>query len=70
MADHFQVPLGASDLIEEEFRGVRSTAMAYRYAPVVDFFRRVDEDAVVGISVLRGNPSASAFFHLERHEKL
>lgn len=68
--NHFRVPLGISDLDQAEYRDVNSTAMVYRYVPVTDHFRVVDEDTVLGISTLSWMPETHVFFYLERQAKL
>ena len=48
-----------------EHRGVATAAMVYDALPVIDVFRRVDGDTVLGLMDLRGMP-APFFFLLER----
>jgi GXWXG protein/Domain of unknown function (DUF4334) len=48
-----------------EHRGVRSTAMVYDALPIIDVFRRVGPDVVIGAMDMRGLP-APFFFLLER----
>ncbi|QLY29070.1 DUF4334 domain-containing protein [Nocardia huaxiensis] len=37
-----------------EFRGKTSAAMIYDHLPIIDIFRRVDEDTLLGVMDLRG----------------
>ncbi|MEQ6900053.1 DUF4334 domain-containing protein [Nocardioides sp. YIM 152588] len=46
-------------------RGVDTTAMVYDHLPIIDTFRRVDADTVLGVMDLRAHP-APYFFVLER----
>jgi hypothetical protein len=45
-------------------RGVTSAAMVYDHLPIIDCFRRLSADAVLGLMDLRG--AAPFFFRLER----
>lgn len=47
-----------------EFRGVVTAAMVYDHLPIIDVFRRVDDDTLLGVMDLRG--SAPYCFVLER----
>jgi hypothetical protein len=48
-SDHSAASLRASD-----FRGKRSAAMIYDRQPIVDHFRRIDDDRVLGLMAMRG----------------
>ena len=52
-------------LREVRYRGVVTAAMVYDDLPIIDVFRRVDEDTVLGAMDLRGAP-APYFFVLQR----
>ena len=39
-----------------EHRGVVTAAMVYDHLPIIDFFRRVDDDTLLGVMDLRGAP--------------
>ncbi|MFI1912553.1 DUF4334 domain-containing protein [Nocardia sp. NPDC020380] len=41
-------------LRELEYRGKSSVAMIYDHLPIIDIFRRVDEDTLLGVMDLRG----------------
>ena len=45
-------------------RGVTTAAMVYDHLPIIDCFRRLSADAVLGLMDLRG--AAPFFFRLER----
>jgi hypothetical protein len=51
-----------------EHRGVSTAAMVYDALPVIDVFRRVGPDVVIGAMDMRGLP-APFFFLLEREER-
>ena len=46
------------------YRGVTTAAMVYDHLPIIDCFRRVDDDTVLGAMDIRG--AAPFFFQLER----
>ncbi|NKY86947.1 DUF4334 domain-containing protein [Nocardia veterana] len=52
-------------LREIEFRGRTSAAMIYDHLPIVDIFRRVDADTLLGVMDMRGS-NAPYFFSLRR----
>lgn len=54
-----------ADLTTTTFRGVETAAMAYRDKPVVDVFRLVDEDTVLGLMDYPG-VTEPCFFALQR----
>lgn len=47
------------------YRGVVTAAMVYDQLPVIDFFRKISDDVVIGAMDLRGS-SAPYFFVLQR----
>ncbi|WP_408898904.1 DUF4334 domain-containing protein [Nocardioides sp. R1-1] len=47
-----------------EYRGVVTAGMSYDHLPIIDLFRRVDDDTLLGCMDLRGAPPY--FFVLER----
>jgi Domain of unknown function (DUF4334)/GXWXG protein len=51
-----------------EHRGVSTAAMVYDALPIVDVFRRIGPDAVIGAMDMRGLP-APFFFLLERDDR-
>jgi hypothetical protein len=48
-----------------EHRGTLTAAMIYDHLPIIDYFRRVDEDALLGVTDLRDLPEPY-FFILAR----
>jgi hypothetical protein len=50
----FAAPLGAAVLRPIEFRGTLSTAMIYCWLPIIDHFRAVDADTLMGVMETRG----------------
>lgn len=57
--------LGAARLREVSFRGRSSAAMVYDVQPIIDCFRRIDHDRVLGVMDVKGTPP-TFFFHLTR----
>jgi len=51
------------------FQGVTSAAMAYDTQPIVDHFRKVDNDRLMGAMVIEGDERVY-FFQLERVEEV
>ncbi|MDR1388209.1 MAG: DUF4334 domain-containing protein [Propionibacteriaceae bacterium] len=50
-----------------EYRGQVSAAMVYDRIPVIDSFRRIDQDSLLGVMDLKNTPGANLlFFVLER----
>ncbi|NNH71606.1 DUF4334 domain-containing protein [Nocardia uniformis] len=43
------------------FRGISSAAMIYDHLPIIDIFRRVDEDTLLGVMDMRGLPEPYFF---------
>jgi hypothetical protein len=56
---------GMARLRELRFRGTVSAAMLYDKRPLIDHFRRVTDDVVIGLADEKGKP-ATYFFHLTR----
>lgn len=52
-----------------EYRGVLSTAMVYDTLPVIDHFRRIDQNTMLGAMDRRGD-EATYFFVLRRQQRL
>lgn len=52
-------------LREVDYRGVTSAAMVYDHLPIIDHFRRADEDTLLGVMDLRGM-AEPYFFVLHR----
>lgn len=59
---HF--PLGTAVLRRVEFRGRLSAAMIYDRRPIIDHFRRIDDNAMMGIMDRKGK--IEVYFYLER----
>jgi hypothetical protein len=57
--------LGKARLREVSFRGKASAAMVYDTQPIIDCFRRIDADRVLGLMDVKGTPP-SFYFHLTR----
>lgn len=59
-------PLGRARLREVRFRGLVSTAMVYDYLPIIDHFRRIGDERIMGVMDLRGRRDSELLFWLER----
>jgi len=57
--------LGAAQMRHIEFDGKASAALIYDSQPIMDYFRKVNEDVVIGLGDIKGKP-ADFFFHLTR----
>jgi len=57
--------LGKARLREVSFRGRSSAAMVYDTQPIIDCFRRIDDDRVLGLMDVKGSPP-DFYFHLTR----
>jgi hypothetical protein len=60
----FNFPLGAAVLRPVAFRGKTSAAMIYDRLPIIDHFRKIDDEAVMGIMDHKGR--IEVYFYLER----
>lgn len=68
ITDHQEVvetPQPAARLRMIEFRGKTSAAMVYNNLPIIDHFRKVDDDTVLGAMDLP-LPGPNYFFYLQR----
>jgi hypothetical protein len=61
-------PLGKARVREVRFRGVVSAAMCYNQLPIIDHFRRVDDEKVMGVMDFSGRRAYELFFWLRRVE--
>ena len=59
----------AARLRADNFRGKRSAALIYDRQPIVDHFRRIDDDRVLGLMEMRGM-ERPFFFLLTREQTL
>ena len=59
----------AARLRAENFRGKRSAALIYDRQPIIDHFRRIDDDRVLGLMEMRGM-ERPFFFLLTREQTL
>lgn len=57
---------GVAVLRRLEFREKLSTSMIYSYLPIIDNFRKIDNDTVMGAMELNGK--VSIYFYLRREE--
>ena len=57
--------LGAAQMRQVEFDGTVSAALIYDSQPIMDYFRKVNDDVVIGLGNIKGKPT-DFFFHLTR----
>ncbi|MFA5677179.1 MAG: DUF4334 domain-containing protein [Pseudomonas sp.] len=57
--------LGAAQMRHVEFDGTVSAALIYDSQPIMDYFRKVNDDVVIGLGDIKGKPT-DFFFHLTR----
>lgn len=57
--------LGLAQLREMRFRGKVSASLIYDQQPIMDYFRKVTKDVIVGLGDIKGKPT-DFFFHLTR----
>ena len=58
------VPGGGAVLRELEFRNKISTSMIYNCLPIIDNFRKVDTDTIMGIMTIKGK--TGLYFYLRK----
>lgn len=62
----WSVPLLGSAVIRNlEFRGKHSVAMIYNYLPIIDHFRKVDDEHIMGIMTVKDR--CEVYFYLTRN---
>jgi hypothetical protein len=57
--------LGLARLREAAFGGTTSASLIYNQQPIMDYFRKVTNDIVIGLGDIKGRP-LDFFFHLTR----
>lgn len=57
--------LGAAQMRNVEFDGTVSAALIYDSQPIMDYFRKVNDDVVIGLGDIKGKPT-DFFFYLQR----
>jgi len=57
--------LGVAQLREVAFHGKVSASLIYDQQPIMDYFRKVTNDIVIGLGDIKGKPT-DFFFHLTR----
>lgn len=60
----FNLPLGSAVLRPIRFRGKLSSSMVYSWLPIIDHFRKVDDQTVMGIMESRGK--VAVYFYLRK----
>jgi len=60
----FNIPITNASLGLINFRNKKSTSMIYNHFPMIDHFRKVDNDTIMGIMEIKGK--TSVYFYLER----
>lgn len=59
--------LGSARLREMVFKGVVSTGLIYDKQPILDYFRKINDDLIVGFGESKG-PTPDFFFYLSREK--
>lgn len=57
--------LGAAQMRQVEFEGSVSAALIYDSQPIMDYFRKVNDEVIIGLGDIKGKPT-DFFFHLTR----
>lgn len=57
--------LGGAQMREITYNGVTSAALIYDTQPIMDYFRKVNDNVVIGLGDIKGKP-ANFVFHLTR----
>lgn len=57
--------LGAAQMREIRYAGKVSAALIYDRQPIMDYFRKVNDNVVIGLGDIKGKPT-DFFFHLTR----
>jgi hypothetical protein len=57
--------LGVAQLREMAFNGKVSASLIYDQHPIMDYFRKVTNDIIIGLGDVKGKPT-DFFFHLTR----
>lgn len=57
--------LGGAQMREIKYKGVSSAALIYDSQPIMDYFRKVNDDVVIGLGDIKGKPT-DFVFHLTR----
>ncbi|KAL2811722.1 hypothetical protein BJX63DRAFT_433232 [Aspergillus granulosus] len=61
--------MGKARIREVKYNGVVSAAMIYNEKPIIDYFRKIDENTVIGVmDALESQADHGLFFILERIE--
>ncbi|GAB1260203.1 DUF4334 domain-containing protein [Aurantivibrio plasticivorans] len=61
--------LGAARLREIKYQGVVSASLIYDTQPIMDYFRKVNDDLIIGWGDVKGSEESSFFFYLKRDSK-
>lgn len=57
--------LGGAQMREIKYKGVTSAALIYDKQPIMDYFRKVNDNVVIGLGDIKGKPT-DFVFHLTR----
>ncbi|GGC92602.1 DUF4334 domain-containing protein [Halopseudomonas salina] len=57
--------LGGAQMREIKYKGVSSAALIYDTQPIMDYFRKVNDNVVIGLGDIKGKPT-DFVFHLTR----
>lgn len=59
--------LGAAQMREVKYAGKVTATLIYDKQPIMDYFRKVNDDVVIGLGDIKGKPT-DFFFHLSREK--
>ncbi len=58
--------LGAARLREIKYQGLVSASLIYDKQPIMDYFRKINDDLIIGYGDVKGSDEQSFFFYLKR----
>lgn len=58
--------IGKATLKEKTFQNKTSTAMVYKYLPITDYFRKIDNNTLMGAMTLCGCKRVVLYFYLKK----
>lgn len=62
----YRMPATKACLREIHYRGKTSSSMVYYYLPIIDHFRKIDQNTIVGIMDMKGKAKYEFFFYLQK----
>ncbi|MFH1030746.1 MAG: DUF4334 domain-containing protein [bacterium] len=62
----FNLPLGTARLRKVEYRDKFSISMIYNYFPIIDNFRKVDDNTIMGIMDIKGKTGVYFYLRMQK----